>query len=192
MSWIITRYTAVVAAVMCGVSGSAWGDNRVTSPLQQTVTGIDGKKLDLSQFKGKVVLIVNVASECGYTPQYEGLQALFQKYGKDGLVVLGVPSNDFGRQEPGTEADIMKFCKTNYNVTFPMTAKMVLKGDQADALYKSLVAGDPNPKTRGKEVGWNFEKFLIDRQGKVVARFTSGVEPTSEELVQAVTQALKP
>ncbi|MCZ2342990.1 MAG: glutathione peroxidase [Bacteroidales bacterium] len=164
----------------------------MTGPLQHTITGIDGKKLDLAQYKGKVVLIVNVASECGYTPQYEGLQTLFQKYEKEGLVVLGVPSNDFGRQEPGSEADIMKFCRTNYSVTFPMTAKMILKGDQMHALYKALIAADPNPKTQGKEVGWNFEKFLVDRKGHVVARFTSGVEPTSDELVQAVTKALKP
>lgn len=187
-----SRRTAAVTVAALLVSGFAWGDQRMTSPLQHTVTGIDGKKLDLAQFKGKVVLIVNVASECGYTPQYEGLQTLYQKYGKDGLVILGVPSNDFGRQEPGTEADIMKFCKTNYNVAFPMTAKMVLKGEQTHALYKSLIAADPNPKTQGKDVGWNFEKFLLDRKGHVVARFTSGVEPTSEELVQAVTKALKP
>lgn len=192
MPWFRTRHSAMLSMVCLLVSGSAWGDHRVTGPLQHTITGIDGKKLDLAQYKGKVVLIVNVASECGYTPQYEGLQTLFQKYEKEGLVVLGVPSNDFGRQEPGSEADIMKFCRTNYSVTFPMTAKMILKGDQMHALYKALIAADPNPKTQGKEVGWNFEKFLVDRKGHVVARFTSGVEPTSDELVQAVTKALKP
>lgn len=167
------------------------GDDKVTSPLQHAVTGIDGKELDLSQFKDKVVLIVNVASECGYTPQYEGLQSLYRKYEKDGLVVLGVPSNDFGRQEPGTEAQILKFCKSNYDVSFPMTAKMTLTGDKTNGLFKSLVAEDPNPKTKGKPVGWNFEKFLVGRDGKVIARFTSGVEPTSDELVGAVKKALE-
>ena len=186
---------SVIVAILLG--GMAWltgqstlsGAEPVKKPLEQKVKGIDGKEIDLSQFQGKVVLIVNVASECGYTPQYEGLQALYAKYGKEGLVVLGVPSNDFGRQEPGTEEQILKFCKTNYSVNFPMTAKLTIKGAEASPLYKSLIAADPNPKTRGKDVGWNFEKFLLDRKGHVVHRFTSGVEPNSDVGVNAVKKA---
>jgi glutathione peroxidase len=183
---------AFVLSLIAGLTGPTIlsGAEPVKKPLEHKVKGIDGKELDLSQYLGKVVLIVNVASECGYTPQYEGLQALYAKYNKDGLVVLGVPSNDFGRQEPGSEDQILKFCKTNYSVTFPMTAKLSIKGAEAAPLYKALIAADPNPKTQGKDVGWNFEKFLIDRKGNVVRRFTSGVEPTSEELVGAIKKAL--
>ncbi|MFO0852070.1 MAG: glutathione peroxidase [Gemmataceae bacterium] len=151
--------------------------------------GIDGKDVDLGQYKGKVVLLVNVASECGYTPQYKGLQELYEKYGKDGLVVIGVPSNDFGRQEPGTNADILKFCQTSYKVTFPLLAKVAVKGKDKVPLYAYLTSKDTDPKFAG-EVGWNFEKFLIGRNGQVVGRFKSGVEPTAEELVQAVQKEL--
>lgn len=165
------------------------GDAKVTSPLDAKLPGIDGKDLDLSKFKGKVVLVVNVASECGYTPQYKGLQELYEKYGKDGLVVIGVPSNDFGRQEPGTNADILKFCQTSYKVTFPLLAKVAVKGKDKVPLYAYLTSKDTDPKFAG-EVGWNFEKFLIGRNGQVVGRFKSGVEPTSDELAQAVQKEL--
>jgi glutathione peroxidase len=154
------------------------------SPLDFKVKGIDGQELDLSQFKGKVVLLVNVASRCGYTPQYAGLQELYSKYGKDGLVVIGVPANEFGRQEPGTEEEIQKFCTTKYQVTFPMTAKQVVKGAGQSPLYALLTDDDKKP------IGWNFEKFLINRQGEVVGRYKSGVEPTSKELVEAIQKEL--
>ena len=190
MNFRTSTRVVVMAATLAAITGSAQAADLENSPLQHKVAGIDGNDLDLSKYAGKVVLIVNVASECGYTPQYEGLQALYKKYGKDGLVVLGVPANDFGRQEPGTEAQIRKFCKTNYDITFPMTAKMVLTGPKTNGLYKTLTAEDPNPKTKGKPVGWNFEKFLVDRKGNVVRRFTSGVEPTSDELVTAVKKEI--
>jgi glutathione peroxidase len=148
--------------------------------------------MDLSQFKGKVVLVVNVASKCGYTPQYKGLQDLYLKYKDDGLVVLGVPANDFGKQEPGSEKEIEEFCSTNYKVTFPMTAKVVVKGKDKAELYKILTEAAPQD---GKvtEVGWNFEKFLIGRDGTVVGRFKSAVAPDSDELIKAIkTQLDKP
>ena len=167
----------------------AGGDKKVTGPLDFTLKGIDGKDVDLAQYKGKVVLLVNVASECGYTPQYKGLQDLYEKYGKDGLVVIGVPSNDFGKQEPGSNADILKFCQTNYKVTFPLTEKVTVKGDDKVPLYKFLTAKETDPKFPG-EVGWNFEKFLIGRNGEVVGRFKSGVAPDSAELVGAVKKEL--
>ncbi|MBX9579494.1 MAG: glutathione peroxidase [Gemmataceae bacterium] len=148
--------------------------------------GIEGKEIDLAQYKGKVVLVVNVASKCGYTPQYKGLEELYAKYKKDGLVVLGVPSNDFGKQEPGTEEEIQQFCTTNYKVTFPMTAKVVVKGADKTELYKRLTAATDN-----KEVGWNFEKFLIGRDGKVIGRYKSSVAPESDELGKAIKTELE-
>jgi glutathione peroxidase len=153
---------------------------------------IDGQELDLSKFKGKVVLVVNVASECGYTPQYEGLQKLYETYQDKGLVILGVPSNDFGKQEPGTDEQIKQFCTKNYKVTFPMTTKVVVKGANKTDLYKVLTAATPDTKT-GKvaEVGWNFEKFLIGRDGKVVGRYKSAVAPESDELVGAIKTQLE-
>ena len=137
----------------------------MTGPLDFTLKDIDGKDLDLSKFKGKVVLLVNVASECGFTPQYEGLQELYTKYENDGLVVIGVPSNEFGRQEPGTNEEIKKFCSSKYKVTFPMTSKVVVKGKEQVPLYKSLTSRETNPKLSG-DIGWNFEKFLIGRDGQ--------------------------
>jgi len=183
---------AVLAAgLVAGVAlaDDKTGDKKVTGPLDFTIKGIDGKDVDLGQYKGKVVLLVNVASECGYTPQYKGLQDLYEKFGKDGLVVVGVPSNDFGKQEPGTNADILKFCTTNYKVTFPMMAKVAVKGDDKVPLYKYLTAKETDPKFPG-EVGWNFEKFLIGRNGDVVGRFKSGVAPDSPELLGAIKKEL--
>ena len=181
----------VLAFAACGpAADKEKGDTKVTSPLDYKVPAIEGKEeLDLSKFKGKVVLLVNVASECGYTPQYTGLQEIYEKYGKDGLVVLGVPSNEFGRQEPGTNDEIRKFCTTKYKVTFPLTGKVVIKGTGQVPLYKFLTSKDTNPKFAG-DVGWNFEKFLINRKGEVVGRFKSGVEPTSDELVKAIRSEL--
>ena len=127
-----SQFWAALAAAAT-VAGGAWadekGDGKVAGPLDFKMDGIDGKVVDLGQYKGKVVLLVNVASECGYTPQYQGLQELYQKYGRDGLVVIGVPSNDFGKQEPGTNAQILEFCKGTYKVTFPVLGKVAVKGE---------------------------------------------------------------
>lgn len=164
-------------------------DKAVSGPLAFKMTGIDGKEVDLAKFKGKVVVIVNVASQCGYTNQYEGLQKLFDDYSKDGLVIIGVPANDFGKQEPGSDEEIDKFCKTNFKVTFPMMSKVVVKGDGQTPLYKYLTGKDTNPGFDG-DVKWNFEKFLIGRDGKVAARFKSGVTPTGDEMLKAVKAEL--
>ena len=179
---------ALIFAVFVGLA-DAQGVKRVSSPLDFKLEDIQGKPVELSKYKGKVILLVNVASECGYTPQYKGLQELYKKYEKDGLVVIGVPSNEFGRQEPGTNAQILKFCETNYNVTFPMMSKVVIKGEGKTPLYDFLTSKTTNPKFAG-EVGWNFEKFLIGKSGEVVGRFKSGVEPMSEEMVEAVKKEL--
>ncbi len=189
----MTRLILGLAAALVTSACSA-ADNKenakVTGPLELKIAGIDGKELDLSQYKGKVVLFVNVASRCGFTDQYTDLQGLYEKYGKDGLVVIGVPANEFGAQEPGSNDDIKKFCTTKYKVTFPMTAKVVVKGEGITPLYQYLTSKDTNPKFGG-DVGWNFEKFLVNRKGEVVGRFESGVEPMSDKLVKAITKELE-
>ncbi|MBM3784057.1 MAG: glutathione peroxidase [Acidobacteria bacterium] len=154
-----------------------------------TMNSIDGKPVALNTLKGKPVLFVNVASQCGYTPQYAGLQRLYQKYKEKGLIVIGVPSNDFGSQEPGTNEEIKSFCSRNYSVTFPMMAKVKVRGAGKTPLYQFLT--DPaKPKTAG-EVQWNFEKFLTGKDGTVLQRFDSGVSPDSPELAAAIEAALR-
>ncbi|OYW75425.1 MAG: glutathione peroxidase [Verrucomicrobia bacterium 12-59-8] len=148
------------------------------------VKDIDGKETTLKAYAGKVLLIVNVASQCGYTPQYAGLQALNEKMSGKGLAVLGFPCNDFGGQEPDSEAQIKAFCTENYKVTFPMFAKVAIKGDAKHPLYTAL-------QSASGDVGWNFEKFLIGKDGKVLQRFGSDVEPDSPELLAAIEAALK-
>ncbi len=162
---------------------------KVAPVLNFKMPGLDGKTVDLSQFKGKVVLFVNVASECGYTPQYKGLQELHKKYAKDGLVIVGVPSNEFGGQEPGTNEQIAKFCQSNYGVEFVMLGKTVVNGEKQCPLYKFLTAKETNPKSAGA-VRWNFEKFLIGRDGALLARFASDVAPDSEDFLRALRTAL--
>jgi glutathione peroxidase len=184
---ILGLAAAVALAAACRADDKPKGDK--VGPLDHKLEGLDGKELDLGQYKGKVVLLVNVASECGYTPQYKGLQGLHDTYSKAGLVIVGVPSNDFGKQEPGSNAEIKKFCDTNYKITFPMAAKVVVKGDKKAPLYKFLTEKETNPKFAG-EVGWNFEKFLIGRKGEVVGRFKSSVEPDSEQLASAIKAEL--
>ena len=131
------------------------------------------------------MLLVNVASKCGYTPQYKGLQALYKKYESKGLVILGFPANNFGSQEPGTNAEIQTFCSRTYSVTFPMFAKISVKGADQAPLYQYLTDKKANPETGG-EIGWNFTKFLVDRNGKIVARFDSKIEPESSEVTKAI------
>lgn len=153
------------------------------------VNDTDGKATTLGAIKGgKAWLVVNVASRCGYTRQYDGLQALYKKYQEQGLVVAGFPCNDFGGQEPGTEKEILKFCQTNFNVTFPIYAKVAIRGSDPHPLFEKLMgkdAGHPGP------VDWNFSKFLIGADGKLLARYGSGVEPGSAELAKAIEKALK-
>ncbi|WP_449314241.1 glutathione peroxidase [Rosistilla ulvae] len=154
------------------------------------VESIDGETVDLGQYKGKVLLVVNVASECGLTPQYAGLQALYEKYQDKGLVVLGFPCNQFGKQEPGTSAEIKSFCKSNYDVTFPMFAKVEVKGANAAPLYKYLSAAETKPKGPGN-VSWNFEKFLVDGHGHLVGRYAPQTEPNDAELTKQIESLLK-
>jgi glutathione peroxidase len=155
-----------------------------------TLNSIDGQPTPLAQFKGKVVLIVNVASRCGFTPQYAGLETLYNKYKDRGFVVLGFPANNFLWQEPGTNEAIKAFCSTKYNVTFPMFAKVSVKGADKTPLYQFLTDKKASPSTGGA-IGWNFTKFLADRNGKVIARFASQMAPESAELVNAIEAALR-
>jgi len=154
-----------------------------------TPLDIDGKPANLSQYRGKVLLIVNTASRCGYTPQYEGLQGIYEKYRDAGLVVLGFPANNFKGQEPGTEQEIKQFCTLKYNVTFPMFSKISVTGPDKHPLYKYLTAKETNPN-HGGEITWNFNKFLVDRQGRIVSRFDSKDRPQDAKVVQSIEKAL--
>ena len=158
--------------------------------LDFKMKSIDGEMVDLEDYEGNVVLIVNTASQCGLTPHYAGLQDLYSKYKEKGFVVLGFPCNQFGRQEPGTEAEIKEFCSTEYKVTFPMFAKIDVNGDDAAPLYKKLTSQDVKPTGKGK-ISWNFEKFLIDREGNLVNRFSPRTTPDDAELVKAIEGELK-
>jgi glutathione peroxidase len=181
------RFAALALAVLLclGVDPGA-AQRKTMSAYDFTFESIDGSPLPMSTFRGKAVLLVNTASQCGYTPQYEGLQALWEKYRDRGLVVLGVPSNDFGAQEPGTSAQIKDFCETNFNVDFPLTEKQVVIGGKAHPLYKWLA----------KELGegamprWNFHKFLIGIDGQPVEVFPTAVEPNAPKVVKAIEAAL--
>lgn len=186
---VVAVLIGLLALVGCSKSDAetkantkAEGDRAV---IDQKVKNIDGGEVSLKDYRGKAMLIVNVASNCGYTPQYKGLQSLHEKYKDKGLVVMGFPSNDFGGQEPGTESEIKNFCESRFDVSFPMFSKVKVKGDAKADLYKTLTA-----ETGGDEVKWNFTKFLVGKDGRVIKRFASGVEPESDELVAAVEAAL--
>lgn len=160
------------------------------TPLQGEMKSLKGEKVDLADYRGKVVMIVNTASYCGNTPQYGDLEQLWKRYGEKGLVVLGFPANEFGKQEPGSDAEIADFCTKNYRVTFPMFSKIVVKGDGKAPLYEYLTSKKTNPKFGG-EITWNFEKFLIGRDGKVAARFKPGLKPQTDEVVKAIESELE-
>ena len=152
-----------------------------------SVKDMDGKEVKLSDYKGKVLLIVNVASKCGYTPQYKGLEAIYQKYKDKGFEILGFPCNDFGQQEPGTNSEITEFCSTTYGVKFKLFDKIKVLGDDKDPLYARLIN---NSNTEDGDIKWNFEKFLISKDGTIVARFRSKVTPESEEMTSAIEKEL--
>ena len=155
-----------------------------------TMKSIDGKEVKLSSYRGKVVMIVNVASRCGFTPQYDGLQKVYQKYEGQGFVILGFPANNFMGQEPGTDEEIKTFCSMKYNVTFPLFSKISVKGSDIHPLYKFLTDKSTDPDFGG-DISWNFNKFLIDKNGKIAARFASPDKPESDKVIQAIETALK-
>jgi glutathione peroxidase len=154
-----------------------------------TIKSIDGQQVSLGSYSGKVVLLVNVASKCGFTPQYAGLEKLYEKYKDRGLVIVGIPANNFAQQEPGTDEEIKKFCSSKYMVTFPMMAKVSVLGDDQTPLYTFLTGKSTDPQFGG-DIKWNFTKFLFDRSGKPVARFEPATTPDSPEVAAAVEAAL--
>jgi glutathione peroxidase len=154
-----------------------------------TMKSIDGQPVSLKTYSGKVVLLVNVASRCGFTPQYAGLEALYEKYKDRGLVIVGIPANNFGSQEPGTNEEIKKFCSSKYNVSFPMMAKVSVLGDDKTPLYQFLTDKSQDPQFGG-DIKWNFTKFLFDRKGNLMARFEPNVTPDSPEVQTAIESAL--
>jgi glutathione peroxidase len=176
-------------AMVVSVGLAARGAGKEDCVLDFTVKDIDGKDVKLADYQGKVLLIVNVASKCGLTPQYAGLQDLYEKYKDKGLVVLGFPANEFGAQEPGTNAEIKQFCTSKYDVSFPMFSKIVVKGQGIHPLYQFLTSKETNPEFAG-EIGWNFAKFLVGRDGKVIDRFDPRTAPDDAKLVAAVERAL--
>ncbi|TNE61627.1 MAG: glutathione peroxidase [Alphaproteobacteria bacterium] len=183
------RFTSVIWAALVAASFSlpaAAASEK--SAYDFTLTSIEYKDMPLSDYKGKAVLVVNTASYCGFTPQYKGLEALWQEYRDKGLVVLGVPANDFGDQEPGSERNIKNFCKVNFQVDFPMTKKMVVNGSEGTAEIYQWLAAELGDESRPK---WNFHKYLIDREGHPVAYFGSKVEPESAELKAAIDKVLQ-
>lgn len=178
------------AVLFAGVIASAEDKKGDVPPLlKHEMKSLTGKKVDLAKYKGKVLLVVNVASQCGATPQYKPLEALHEKYGEKGLAVLGFPCNQFGKQEPGSDEDVAEFCQKNYGVKFDMFSKIDVNGDDAAPLFKQLTSKEVFDKDPGK-VNWNFEKFLISKEGKVVARFRTRVQPDSEEVVKAIEAEL--
>jgi glutathione peroxidase len=179
----------VSTMVLVSVGHAADKTKEVPAVLNFKMNRLDGKEANLADYQGKVVLIVNTASECGLTPQYEALQELHEKYADQGLAIIGFPANEFGKQEPGTDKEISEFCRENYGVEFDMFSKVVVKGKGQCPLYEFLTSEKTNPGLSGP-IKWNFEKFLVSRDGKVVKRFAPPVKPDSDEVVGAIKAEL--
>jgi glutathione peroxidase len=186
MKW---ESTLLLAGVVAACVGSAYGDEKSGGALNYKMKTITGQEADLSQYKGKVVLMVNVASKCGLTDQYNELEAMYEKYKDQGLVVLGFPCNQFGKQEPGTDAEIAEFCSETYKVKFPMFSKIEVNGEGASPLYKHLTSLNTKPAGSGK-ISWNFEKFIVGKNGEVVARFAPRTAPDDKEVVDVIEAEL--
>lgn len=174
----------LITAILCAAAGSS------AQSLTGTVTSIDGHNVNLEDYLGKVVLVVNVASRCGFTKQYKGLQAIYTEYKDRGFVVLGFPCNQFGQQEPGSDSEIKSFCEANFAVSFPMFSKIDVNGENALPLFQYLTSNQAPIEDQGP-VKWNFEKFLFNRSGNLIGRYRSAVEPTSAKLISAIEAALE-
>jgi glutathione peroxidase len=187
----ITMRKLILTLILCLAAGaSAVSSSAQTKSIYDfTMKSIDGDAVNLSSFKGKVVLLVNVASKCGFTPQYSALESVYEKYKDRGFVIVGVPANNFAQQEPGTNEEIKTFCSRKYNVTFPMMSKVSVKGDDKTPLYQYLTDSAQDPKFGG-DIKWNFTKFLVDRNGMIVARFEPATTPDSAEVTSAIESTL--
>jgi len=184
----ILGVAVAAAATLTSVSGAA--EKKPVAPvLNFKMKDIDGKEVALNKYQGQVLMVVNVASYCGNTKQYTNMQAIYEKYNKQGFSILAFPANEFGKQEPGTDQEIKEFCNTKFKTTFPMFSKVVVKGEGQTPLYTYLTSKETNPKFGG-DVEWNFAKFLVDRQGNVIARFPAKLDPGSPEVVAAIEKAL--
>jgi len=181
--------TLLLASVVAAAVSAAQADEKSPAALNFTMKSITGQDVNLADYKGKVLLVVNVASKCGLTKQYAPLETLHEKLADKGLMVLGFPCNQFGGQEPGTEAEIAEFCAATYNVKFPMFSKVEVNGPGAAPLYKHLTSLDTEPKGKG-DIKWNFEKFVIGRNGEVVARFAPQTAPDSKEVMSVIEAEL--
>jgi glutathione peroxidase len=180
---------ALMATSLSSMVSAQTDEKKPTSVLGFTVKDIDGKDVSLSKYQGKVLLFVNTASQCGLTPQYKGLEEIYQKYKDQGFEVLAFPANEFGSQEPGTDTQIKEFCSTKYKVSFPLFSKIVVKGKGIHPLYEYLTSDATDPKFAGP-IGWNFAKFLVNRKGEVIARFDPKTRPESEDVTGAIEKAL--
>lgn len=180
---------AIFVAVAASIPAAISNESEAKSVHDFKVKDINGKEVKLDAYKGKVLLVMNVASKCGYTKQYTDMQALHKEYKDKGLVVMGFPANNYGQQEPGTDAEIKEFCTTKFNVTFPMFSKVSVLGEDQAPLFKYLTSLE-NPDFKG-DIKWNFEKFLIGKDGKLLHRFRSKDTPTGEAIKKAVEAALK-
>ncbi len=176
-------------ALLASVQVTANPPTKASTVLEHQVKDIDGKDVDLAKYKGEVLLIVNTASKCGYTPQYDGLESVYKKYKAQGFTVLAFPANEFGKQEPGTDAEIKTFCRTKYDVSFPIFSKIVVKGNGIHPLYSFLTSKETDPKFAG-DIPWNFAKFLVNRKGEVIARFAPGDEPEGAKVTKAIEAAI--
>lgn len=185
----MSKFAIALVLVVSGSMVMAQEKQKVPAALNFKMKSLAGKEVDLAKYQGKVLLIVNVASECGYTPQYKPMQALHEKYSGQGLAVIGVPCNQFGAQEPGSEQQIQAFCDKNYGVKFDMLSKVDVNGPNACGLYQYLTKVSTKPEGPGK-IGWNFEKFVIGRNGEVVARFSPGTEPNDPEVLKVIEAEL--
>jgi glutathione peroxidase len=179
----------IVALAPLAVVSAADDAKKASSVLDFKVKDIDGKEVDLAKYKGSVLLIVNTASQCGYTPQYKDLESIYEKYKDQGFEVLAFPANEFGKQEPGSNEEIKEFCSTKYKVSFPLFSKIVVKGKGIDPLYEYLTSESTNPKHAGT-IPWNFTKFLVNKKGEVIGRFQPKDNPTGETVTAAIDKAL--
>jgi glutathione peroxidase len=190
--YLVPSLAALATTLIVGslaVVAAADPSKKATSVLDFHVKDIEGKEVDLASYKGKVLLVVNTASQCGLTPQYKELESLYEKYKGQGFEVLAFPANEFGKQEPGTNEEIKEFCSTKYKVSFPLFSKVVVKGVGIDPLFDYLTSDATNPKFAG-EIKWNFNKFLVNRKGEVIARFEPREKPSAEPVTSTIEKAL--
>ncbi len=187
--FLASALAVILASIPWSMASAQSSAKKSSSVLDFTMKDIDGKDVPLSKFQGKVLLIVNTASQCGFTPQYKGLQEIFTKYKDQGFEVLAFPANEFGCQEPGSDSQIKEFCSTRYKVSFPLFSKIVVKGKGIHPLYEFLTSETSDPKFAG-QIPWNFAKFLVNRKGEVIGRFQPDVKPESSELTTAIERAL--